>query len=705
MIKFRGLRYQVYLGALLLATIAQAPRIASAQSVPTFRYQVGSNSYTLAGRDPSMGGTTKIPTVVVPVVLSFESEKHAATPIDATKDVAALLRSPVFSLFPFSGPGRLQYGDAMLRATFPNARNWHTILARPEVKKTIHITVPRASGYVLTSKKSGRSMGIADLEYVQREVFKQVSKENGKLIIALTHNTAYYAEGDATICCLWGTHGSDAATGNSFVLASYLSAAPSLVKDQDVQPLTEQLAEFINDPLHDPLIRQQEREKPGNRFPPWMRPPLMHPGDQGRCGGTGVASAYFLLEPTDTNHKNNFPYSTPFVATDKATYHVENVALLPWYVGASGELSKTYSFPDAALLNDPAQTCPARRGHAEAEASSEPRVQPQPRTRSANRHALIGYWNGSASFPLRDVSPQWDIIIVAFATPDRNAPEGTLVFNPPQGISAQELKTDIARLKSQGKKMMISLGGGGQFFTLNDRKGIPVFVSSVSRIVKEYGFDGIDLDFETPSLMLDSNDTDFKHPTTPSIVNLIAGLRQLRTEFGPGFMISLVPEGPQIPAGHLTYGGQFGSYLPIAYGIRDILSFVDVQDYNTPPLEGLDGEIYQAGSVDYHAAMTELVLQGFNVGRNPADSFPALPQRQVAVGFLTGETTPQIVSEAMNYIIEGQAAAGGTYRLRKPTGYPEMIGAMFWDIDDDRRQHLRFSNIIGPELHDYSKPK
>ena len=58
-------------------------------------------------------------------------------------------------------------------------------------------------------------------------------------------------------------------------------------------------------------------------------------------------------------------------------------------------------------------------------------------------------------------------------------------------------------------------------------------------------------------------------------------------------MISLVPEGTQIPAGYASYGGQFGSYLPLLYGVRDILSFVDVQDYNTPPLQGLDGEIYQ----------------------------------------------------------------------------------------------------------------
>ena len=76
------------------------------------------------------------------------------------------------------------------------------------------------------------------------------------------------------------------------------------------------------------------------------------------------------------------------------------------------------------------------------------------------------------------------------------------------------------------------------------------------------------------------------------MVNLIAGLRKLHDHFGPGFMISLVPEGPQIPAGYPSYGGQFGSYLPIVDALRDILSFVNIQDYNTPPLQGLDGEVF-----------------------------------------------------------------------------------------------------------------
>ncbi len=701
---------------LLLAFLVLPLPLAHAQgTVPTFQHAAGQSSYTLLGRDPAQGGSTTIPTVLVPVTLSFDAKPPAGKPfrMDAAADVAAVLRSPVFSPFAFPSGGNTQYADALLRTTFPKAGDWHTLLGKPDIK-AVSITVPVGYGYILTSKKSGASFAVADIEFLQKELFKQIPKQEGKLVIALTHNTTYYADGDATLCCSWGTHGVDSATQNSFVIGSYLHAAPGVVTDADLQPLTQQLAEFVNDPLHDPLLHGRNVKTPGNSFPAWLRPASMRPGDQGSCGGTGVASAYFLLEPTNTNPKNNFPTSKPFIARSGGTaWHLHNVALLPWYTGASETSGSTYSFPDAQALTQPARPCPARgarAGGGRAAAAAKPTAAPAPRTGEPNGHKLIGYWAGyggaGSTIPLREVSPQWDVIIVAFSTPDRNAPEGTMQFRTPGGLDTEQFKSDIAWLKSQGRKVMISLGGGGQHFTLANPQRVPNFVSSVTRIVTEYGFDGIDIDFESPSLSIDPGDSDYRHPTTPSIVNLVSALRQLHDHFGAGFMISLVPEGTQIPSGYPSYGGQFGSYLAITHAIRDILSFIDVQDYNTPPLQGLDGEIYQPGTVDYHAAMTELLLHGFNVGGDPQQFFPPLPADKVAVGFLTGDTTPTIVSQAMDYIITGKAPAGTTYKLRSSAGYPGMIGAMFWTIDADRRGNYPFSNVVGPQLHGYPpRPK
>ena len=669
-------------------------------TVPTFEHAAGQGSYTLLGSSPAKGGTTTIPTLLVPLTLSFDSRKTAGKPfvMDAAPEVPRILHSPIFSPFDFPTGGTTQYADAMLRATFPHADGWHTLLGKPEVKP-VKVAIPAGYGYILTSQRTGRSLAVVDIEFLQKELFKQIPRQEGKLVIGVTYNTTYYTEGDATLCCSWGTHGVDSSTQDSFVLGSYVGAAPAVVEDGDVQPLTQQMGEFINDPLHDPLVHG--RNVPGNTFPGWMRP-----GGQGACGGTGAGSAYFLLEPTDTNPKNNIPASKPFLArAGGATYHLQNVALLPWYAGAAEGLGSAYSFPDATALTGGAAPCPGRGRGNGAPVASKPTVAAVPAQGSPNGHRLIGYWAGygaaGTTFSLREVSPQWDVIIVAFATPDKNAPEGTMQFHTPAGFDTSQFKSDIAYLQSQGKKVMISLGGGGQHFTLADPKRVPNFVDSVTRIVSEYRFDGIDIDFESPSLSIDPGDTDFTHPTTPSIVNLISALRQLHDHFGSSFMTSLVPEGTQIPSGYPSYGGQFGSYLPITYAIRDFLSFIDVQDYNTPPLEGLDGEIYQPGTVDYHAAMTELLLHGFNAGGDPKHFFPPVPAAKVAVGFLTGDTTPAIVCQAMDYIITGRAPAGTAYRLREPAGYPGMIGAMFWTIDADRRGNYSFSNAVGPQLHAY----
>jgi hypothetical protein len=346
----------------------------------------------------------------------------------------------------------------MLRTTFPKAKAWHTLIGRPEVKP-VEVTIPSGYSYIPTSKTTGDILAVVDVQFLQKELFKRLTKQEGKLVVAVAHNTTYYGDGDATECCSRRTHGVDTATGNSFMLSSYLLAAPSIVENKDVQPLTEQLAEFINDPLHDLLMPGgQNIQVSGNVFPRWLRPASMLPGDQGACGGAGGASAYVLLEPTDTNPKNNVPASRAFVArVQGSTYHLQNVAL-PSYTGASEDLGTTYSFSDPQVHTDPAQPCPARGGPKGAgggrAALPEPTVAPISPSGPPNGHRLIGYWIGygpaGSTLPLREISPQWDVIIVAFATPDHTAREGTLRFSTPASMprsSGQTLPISRARAK------------------------------------------------------------------------------------------------------------------------------------------------------------------------------------------------------------------------------------------------------------------
>src|SRR5580692_3465395 len=163
----------------LLFPFILPPYSAHAQStVATFQKAVGQGSYTVVGRDPAQGGTTTIPTVLVPITLSFDAKKTAGKPfiMDAAADVPRVLRSPVFSRFAFPSGGTTQYADAMLRTTFPKAGGWHTLIGEPEVK-ALRITVPVGYGYVLTSNQTGASFAVVDVEFVQKEIFKQLPKQ------------------------------------------------------------------------------------------------------------------------------------------------------------------------------------------------------------------------------------------------------------------------------------------------------------------------------------------------------------------------------------------------------------------------------------------------------------------------------------------------------------------------------------------------
>lgn len=626
-----------------------------AQSIPTVSGTFSTNGQTYTY---TTVGTATIPTVVVPVTISLTG----GGVLPAKAAASQLVHSPVFRPFPFAS-GKMQFGEALQRAQFPQAR---TLLGRPKMAPEMTIEIPAANGYLLHSQRTRKSLAVVDLDFLQQQVFAKLAGQGGadKLVLFVTHNVAFYSLNDATVCCSVGTHG--LSDGQPFVVGSYFDEGV-MPKYTDVQGISQQVGEWLNDPLGK------------TKFPRWLKPPANR-----TCGGSGESTAYLLEQPAGT-------------AWQAGRYHLENMALLAWFAQTPGGV---YSFPDAKALPNPAQPC--------VRAADQPTTAtPLPGVKDP-KHKLIGYWEGYESvkspMPLRDVSPQWDIVITTFATP---VPGSTarLQFSPPAALGEEQFKADVAYLQGLGKKVLISLGGGGQVVTIHTPKDLEDFIDSVSAIVEKYGFDGVDLDIETPSLLIEPGDTDFRHPKTASIVNLITAMRRMHDHFGPKFMIAEVPECAQAQSGMQAYGGQFGSFLPVIYGTRDILSFVDAQDYNTPPLEGLDGNYYFPGNADYHVALTEMLLRGFPVAGHHDLMFPPLPADQVAIGLpatpnsARNYTEIPAIEDALRYLTEGKPYSGASYTLQNPAGYPDFLGAMFWAINEDRRNNFEISNAIGGFLH------
>lgn len=319
---------------------------------------------------------------------------------------------------------------------------------------------------------------------------------------------------------------------------------------------------------------------------------------------------------------------------------------------------------------------------------------------------LIGYWhnfdNGSTNIRLRDISTKYDVIQVAFAELSGQAP-GHMQFTP-YNSTPDQFKADIQYLNSLGKKVLISIGGANGHIQLNDATAKQNFINSMKNIVQTYGFNGIDIDLEGSSLTLGAGDTDFKNPTTPAIVNMIDAIRTICNSFGSNFMLTMAPETAYVQGGYLSYGGPWGAYLPVIHALRDKLTFIHVQHYNSGPMLGLDGKSYAQGTPDFHVAMAEMLLQGFPVGNNPNNRFPALREDQVAIGVPAspsaasgGYTTPENIDKALKYLVKGQSF-GGSYKLVKSGGYPGLRGVMTWSVNWDLASGNAFSNPVRSSL-------
>lgn len=305
---------------------------------------------------------------------------------------------------------------------------------------------------------------------------------------------------------------------------------------------------------------------------------------------------------------------------------------------------------------------------------------------------LVGYWHNWSDvnapyIPLDLVDNRYNVLAVSFAVPT-STNDMTMLFTP-DGISSNQFINQIQTVQSQGRKVILSIGGATTSIDLTTTINKNAFVNSMTNIINTYGFDGIDIDIEHGNSIQASGGT-IASPTSPAQINLIDAIKQImanyRTTHAAKLILTMAPETAYVQGGQSAYGGIWGGYLPIIDELRDSLDLLHVQLYNSGSMYGIDGAIYTQGTSDFIVAMTEAVLHGFNTS---GGYFNGLTADKVAVGLPAcvnaaggGYADTAAVRTAINYI-RGFGPPAGNYLLTNVNGYPMLRGMMTWSVNWD----------------------
>ncbi len=292
------------------------------------------------------------------------------------------------------------------------------------------------------------------------------------------------------------------------------------------------------------------------------------------------------------------------------------------------------------------------------------------------RHLLTGYWhnfvNPATELRLSAVPNEYDLVAVAFA--EATSTPGAVTFGVDPGLSTalggytnDQFKADVATLKSRGKKVILSVGGEAGRVSVGDSASATNFANSVRSIMAEYGFDGVDIDLENGL-----------NPTY-----MAQALRSLRSAVGSSLIITMAPQ-------TIDMQSTSGSYFALALSIKDILTVVHTQFYNSGSMLGCDqSQAYSQGTVNFITALACIQLEN---GLRPDQVAVGLPAGPGAAG--GGVVAPSVVNNALDCLARGTNCGS----FRPPRTYPGIRGAMTWSINWDVANGNNFARTVAPHL-------
>jgi hypothetical protein len=305
--------------------------------------------YTLVGTRPQAGGTTEIPTQVIPVALFFEGfqDEHGETIVLTPSQVLPrVMGSPNFRSAPYTAVGNTQFADAVQRAQFFQimAQDWHTTLGEPQELKPVVIDVPRGMAKVYRNRSGGGLYAVVDSGFFISQLNTIVQLEDLRpdaLALVLTANVFLSPGVDVKKCCVLGFHTAfdsgrlaNLPQVQTLVWASWIDQGILGTSVADITPLSHEISEWMNNPFGNNVV------------PAWQ--PL--------AGSGGCQTTIETADPLAALPNAGYP-----VIIDGYVYHPQSQVLLSWFTrDASNSLDGAFSFPDQSLVTRPAQPCSQR---------------------------------------------------------------------------------------------------------------------------------------------------------------------------------------------------------------------------------------------------------------------------------------------------------------------------------------------------------
>lgn len=329
---------------------------------------------------------------------------------------------------------------------------------------------------------------------------------------------------------------------------------------------------------------------------------------------------------------------------------------------------------DKTEKNDTIKTETSKGTEAKPEKNSNKNSSKDKKTGLAS-HVITGYWqnfdNGAKCLKISDVPKGYNLIAVAFA--DSTATPGKVTFRLDDtlcrrlgGYTKKEFIKDIKAAKKKGQRVVISVGGENGNVSVSNEKEAKAFADSVYKLMKEYGFDGVDIDLE--------------HGISAKYME--KALRQLSKKAGESLIITMAPQ-------TLDMQNTKTEYFKLALKIKDILTIVNTQYYNSGSMLGADGKVYSQGGVDFLTALAAIPLEK---GLRPDQVGIGVPASVKGAG--SGYVSPAVVNKALECLAKGKK--GGSYKTKKK--YPKLRGAMCWSINWDAANSYKFLKKVQPTV-------